>query len=96
MGRSLHRIRCFFLFMLMISIFSLTALAEDNSAMLDSLHFDIALQEDGSALITETREIVFNGDREFTRYRVNNLFTGPRAFSDWQVSIDGTPLSQLD
>ena len=60
------------------------------------MHFDIALQEDGSALITETREIVFSGDREFTRYGVNNIFTGPRVFSDWQVSIDGTSASQLD
>ena len=96
MGRPLHRIRCLFLIVLMVSMFSLTALAAEGSAELDSLHFDIALQEDGSALITETRTIVFNGDREFTRYGVNNLFTAPRAFSDWQVSIDGTPLSQLD
>lgn len=70
----------------------LTAWAEDLGAKLNSLHFDIALQEDGSALITETREIVFTGDREFTRYGVNNFFTGPRVFCDWQVDIDGTPL----
>lgn len=96
MKRSLRKILCFFLVMLTIPLLSLTAQAEDSSAELHSLHFDIALQEDGSALITETREIVFNGDREFTRYRVNNLFTGTRAFSDWQVSIDGTPVAQLD
>ena len=96
MSRSLHRIRCFFLFVLVISIFSLTALAEDGSARLDSLHFDIALQEDGSALFTETRTIVFEGDRSFTRYGVNNFFAGPRTFTDWQVSIDEAPLSQLD
>ncbi|MGN0801380.1 MAG: DUF2207 family protein [Candidatus Faecivicinus sp.] len=96
MKRSLRKILCFFLVMLTIPLLSLTAQAEDSSAELHSLHFDIALQEDGSALITETREIVFNGEREFTRYRVNNLFTGPRAFSDWQVSIDGTPVAQLD
>ena len=85
MSRSLHRIRCFILFVLVISLFSLTALAEEGSAALDSLHFDIALQEDGSALITETREVVFNGDREFTRYGVNNVFAGPRTFTDWQA-----------
>lgn len=96
MSRSLHRIRCFILFVLVISLFSLTALAEEGSAALDSLHFDIALQEDGSALITETREVVFNGDREFTRYGVNNVFAGPRTFTDWQASIDGTPLTRLD
>ena len=96
MKHSLRKILCLFLVMLGIPLFSLTALAEDASAELHSLHFDIALQEDGSALITETREIVFNGDREFTRYGVNNRFIGPRAFGDWQVSIDGTPLSQLD
>ena len=96
MGRSLHRIRYFILFVLLISIFSLTALAEDSSAKLNSLHFEIALQEDGSARITETREVVFNGDREFTRYGVNNVFAGPRTFTDWQASIDGTPMYQLD
>ena len=96
MKRSFCRIICLFLIMLMLPLFSLTAWADEGSAVLDSLHFDIALQEDGSALIAETREIVFNGYREFTRYRVNNLFTGPRAFSDWQVSIDGTPAAQLD
>ncbi|MGN0636213.1 MAG: hypothetical protein ACI4I5_08325, partial [Acutalibacteraceae bacterium] len=96
MNRSLHKILCFFLVMLMIPASLLIAWAEDSSAELHSLHFDIALQEDGSALIAETREIVFNGDREFTRYGVNNIFTGPRVFSDWQVSIDGTPVPQLD
>ncbi|MGN0763505.1 MAG: DUF2207 family protein, partial [Aristaeellaceae bacterium] len=64
-------------------------------AELHALHFDIALQEDGSALITETREIVFSGDREFTRYGVNNIFAGPRVFSGWQASLDGMPLPHL-
>lgn len=96
MKRSLRKILCLFLVMLTIPLFSLTAWAEDSSAELHSLHFDIALQEDGSALITETREIVFDGDRDFTRYGVNNIFTGPRVFSDWQVSIDGMPALQLD
>ncbi len=95
MNRSLHRIRWFFLFVLIISVISLPALAEDYSARLDSLHFDIALQADGSALITETRTIVFEGDHEFTRYGVNNYFTGSRTFADWQVFLDGTPLSRL-
>ena len=96
MSRFLHKILCFFFVILIFPLFSLTALAEDNSTVLDSLHYDIALQEDGSALITETREVVFSGDREFTRYGVNNLFTDPLVFSDWQVSVDGTPVPQLD
>lgn len=96
MKRSLHKILCFFLVMLMLPLFSLTAWAEDYSAELNSLHFDIELCEDGSAYITETREVVFTGDHEFTRYGVNNIFTGPRVFSDWQVSIDGTSVPQLD
>ncbi|MDY5220335.1 MAG: DUF2207 domain-containing protein [Eubacteriales bacterium] len=96
MGCSLRRIRYCILFVLLISIFSLTALAENGSAVLNSLHFEIALQEDGSACITETREVVFNGDREFTRYGVNNVFAGPRTFTDWHASVDGTPLNQLD
>ena len=96
MKRSLRKILCLFLAILIIPLFSLTAWAEDYSAELHSLNFDIVLQEDGSAFITETREVVFNGDHEFTRYGVNNLFTGPRVFSDWQVSIDGTPVPQLD
>ena len=98
MKRSLRRIQCLFLFvvMLIIPLFSLTASAEDYSAELHSLHFDIALQEDGSALITETREVVFTGDHAFTRYGVVNVFAGPRVFRDWQVSIDGTPVPQLD
>ena len=84
MRRSLHKILCFFLFlaMLIIPLFSLTAWAEDSSAVLNFLDFGIVLLEDGSAFITETREVVFNGDHEFTRYGVNNLFTGPRVFSD--------------
>ncbi|MGN0665282.1 MAG: DUF2207 family protein [Huintestinicola sp.] len=96
MKRSLNKILCVFLVMLMLPLFSLTVWAEDYSAELHSLHFDIALQEDGSAFITETREVLFTGDHEFTRYGVNNIFTGPRVFSDWQISIDGTPVSQLD
>ncbi|MGN0693056.1 MAG: hypothetical protein ACI4K7_11960 [Oscillospiraceae bacterium] len=96
MKRSLRKILCLFLVMLFIPLFSLTAWAEDHGAELNSLHFDIALQEDGSALITETREIVFTGDHEFTRYGVNNKYTGPRVFSDWQVSIDGMSVPQLD
>ena len=98
MKHSSRKILCLFLFlvMLIIPLFSLNAWAEDYSAELHSLHFDIALQKDGSALITETREVVFSGDHEFTRYGVNNLFTGPRVFSDWQVSIDGMSVTQLD
>ncbi|MGN0609070.1 MAG: DUF2207 family protein [Oscillospiraceae bacterium] len=82
--------------MLMLPLFSLNAWAEDYSAELNSLHFDIELYGDGSAFITETREVVFTGDHEFTRYGVNNIFTGPRVFTDWQVSIDGTSAPQLD
>lgn len=96
MKRSLHKILCFFLVMLMLPLFSLTAWAEDYSAELNSLHFDIELCEDGSAYITETREVEFIGDHEFTRYGVNNIFTGSRVFSDWQVSIDGMSVTQLD
>ena len=96
MKRSLHRILCFLLVILMIPIFSMTALAADDGVVLKATHFDIALQEDGSAYVTETKEFAYSGDREFTRYVFNNFFAGPRVFSDWQVSIDGTPLSQLD
>lgn len=96
MKRSLRRILCFFLVALIIPLFSLTAWAEDYSAELHSLDYDITLLEDGSAFIIETREVVFSGDHEFTRYGVNNLFTGPRVFSDWQVLIDGMPVPQLD
>lgn len=96
MKHFLRKMLCFFLVMLMIPLLSLTAWAEDYSAELNSLHFDIALQEDGSALITETREIVFNGEHEFSRYGVDNIFVGPRVFSDWQVAIDGTSVPQLD
>ena len=96
MKRSLRKILCFFLVMLIIPLFSLTASAEDYSAVLNSLDFCIVLMEDGSAYITETREVMFNGDHEFTRLGVNNRFAGPRVFSDWEVSIDGTPVPQLD
>lgn len=96
MKRSLRNILCLLLVLLIIPLFSPNASAEDYSAELHSLHFDIALQEDGSALITETREVVFSGDHEFTRYGVINIFTGPRVFSDWQVSIDGMSVTQLD
>lgn len=96
MKRSLHKKICFLLVMLMLPLFSLTALAKDSGAVLDSLHFDIVLQEDGSAFITETREVVFTGNHEFTRCGVNILFTGPRVLSDWEASIDRTPVSQLD
>ena len=96
MKRSLRMILCLFLVMLFIPLLSLTASAEDSGAVLNFLDFSIVLMEDGSAYITETREVVFSGDNSFTRYRVNNVFTGPRVFSDWEVSIDGTPASQLD
>ena len=66
MKRSLRKILCFFLVMLIIPLFSLTASAEDYSAVLNSLDFCIVLMEDGSAYITETREVMFNGDHEFT------------------------------
>lgn len=96
MKRSLRRILCLIFVMLIIPLFSQTAWAEDSGAVLNSLDFGIVLMGDGSAFITETREVVFSGDQEFTRYGVNNLFTGPRVFSDWQVSIDGTDVPQLD
>ena len=96
MKRSLRKILCFLLVMLISPLFSLTASAEDYSAVLHSLHFDIALQEDGSAYITETREVVFTGNHEFSRYGVNVLFSGPRVLSAWEVSIDGTSVMQLD
>ena len=95
MGRSFRRICCFFLPALLLVIVPLLALADGYSAELSALHFDIALQADGSALITETRELVFSGDHEFTRYGVNNVFTGPRTFTDWQVTLDGMPLPHL-
>ena len=96
MKRFFCRTRFLFLAVLLLCLLSLTAWAEESSAVLHALHFDIALQADGSAWITETREIVFSGDRTFTRYGVNNAFTGPRTMLDWQVAIDGTPASQLD
>ena len=96
MKHSLRKILYLLLVLLIIPLFSLNASAEDYSAELHSLHFDIVLQEDGSAYITETREVVFSGDHDFSHYSVNNLFAGPRAFVDWEVSIDGTPASQLD
>ncbi|MGN1019716.1 MAG: DUF2207 family protein [Aristaeellaceae bacterium] len=95
MGRSFRRVSCFVLLTLLLSVLPLIALAADYSAELSAVNFDIALQEDGSALITETREIVFTGDHEFTRYGVNNTFTGPRVFTDWQVTLDGMPLPHL-
>ena len=95
MGRSFHRTSCFILLAQLLSIFPLTALAADDNAGMSALHFDIAPQEDGSTLITETREIVFTSDHEFTRYGVNNTFTGPRTFTDWQVTLDGMPLPHL-
>ena len=95
MKRLFCRTRFLFLAALLLSLLSLTAWAEESSAVLHTLHFDIALQADGSAWITETREIVFSGDRTFTRYGVNNAFTGPRTMLDWQVAIDGTPASQM-
>ena len=90
------RILCLLLVLLTIPLFTLTAWADEGTAALHALHFDIALQEDGSAWITETRELVFSGDRAFTRYGVNNTFTGPRTMTGWQVCIDGTPAPQLD
>lgn len=96
MKRSLRRILCLIFVMLIIPLFSQTAWAEDSGAVLNSLDFGIVLMGDGRAFITETREVVFSGDQEFTRYGVNNLFTGPRVFCDWQVSIDGTDVPQLD
>ena len=98
MKRSLHRILslCLFLVMLVISLFPLSAGAEDYSTELQSLDYNITLMEDGSAFIIETREIVFSGDHEFSRYRVNNVFAGPRVFTGWEVSIDGIPVTQLD
>ena len=68
MKRSLRKILCFFLVMLIIPLFSLTASAEDYSAVLNSLDFCIVLMEDGSAYITETREVMFNGDHESVSY----------------------------
>lgn len=53
MKRSLHKILCFFLVMLLTPIVSLNVRAEDYSAVLHSLHYDIVLLEDGSALINE-------------------------------------------
>ncbi len=96
MKHSLHRILCLLIVMLIISLFPLTAGAEDYSAELHSLDYDIMLLEDGSAFIIETREVVFSGDHEFTRYGVNNSYTGPRAYTDWEISIDGVPVPQLD
>ncbi len=96
MSRFLRRIVCFFAAVMVFAACSLTALAEDHTAYLQSLHFDIVLQEDGSAEITETREVSFRGDYEFTRYGFNNRFTGPRVFSDWQVTMDGESCSMLE
>ena len=96
MKRSLRRTLFLFLVMLTIPLLFLTAWADEGSAALHALHFDIALQEDGSACITETREIVFSGDRAFTRYGVISTYAGPRTLTDWQVLIDGTPAPQLD
>lgn len=95
MKRSLRKILCLFLVMLIVPLFSVTASAEDYSAVLNSLDFRITLMGDGSACIIETREIVFNGDHAFSRYRVVNEFAGPRVFRDWEVSIDGIAVPQL-
>ncbi|KMW10423.1 hypothetical protein [Enterocloster citroniae] len=54
MKRSVYKIVCFLLVMLMLPLVSLTVLAADDSTDLHSLHFDIELWEDGSAYITET------------------------------------------
>ncbi len=96
MSRVIRRILRTILALMLLPLISLPVLAEDYSARLDSLHFDITLQEDGSAWITETREVSFTGDHEFTRYGVSNAFTGPRVFTDWEVILDGEPLSMLE
>ena len=96
MKRSLRRGLCLIFVILMIPLFSLTARAADYSAVLNSLDFTITLMEDGSAFIVETREVVFTGDHEFSRYRVNNQFAGPRVFYGWNVWIDGISAPQLD
>ncbi len=96
MSRFVRNILSLLMVVMMISVFSLTASADDHTTKLNSLHFDITLQEDGSAEIVETREVLFEGDYEFTRYGVKNSFTGPREFCDWQVSMDGEYLEMLD
>ncbi len=92
----MKRLLCLLLALALLPALSLAACAEDHQATLDSLHFDIRLLEDGSALFTETRVVTFEGDYEFTRYGVSNVFTGPRVFSQWQVSMDGQPLALLE
>ncbi len=79
-----------------LPVFSLNASASSNTATLTSLNYDITLLEDGSAEITETREVWFYGGYEFTRYGVNNLFDGPRVFEDWQVMMDGAFFTMLE
>ncbi len=95
MGPDLRKITCMLLVVLLLPCLALPAMAEDYSTTLDSLHFDIQLLSDGSALFTETRVLTFRGDHEFTRYGFGNAFSGPRAFTDWAVSIDGVPLKML-
>ncbi len=70
--------------------------AADYSAQLQSLHYDIAIQEDGSARITEYREIALYGDFTFTYYGIQVNYTGPRRISDWQIFINGEPMMQLN
>lgn len=98
MKHSLRRVLCLslFLVMLVVSLLPLTAGAEDYSAELNSLNFNITLLEDGSAYILETREVVFSGDHEFTRLGAGRAYTGPRMCTDWEVFIDGVSVPQLD
>ncbi len=96
MKTNFRRSLCLLLACLLLPVCFLRVRAEDYWATLRSLHFDITLQEDGSALITETREVMFMGDYEFTRYGVVNGFAGPRVFCDWAVVMDGEPLEMLE
>ncbi len=96
MKRKLNIILSLIVTVIMVGNFSVTAFADYYSAALDTLHYDITLENDGSAYITETRQLSFTGDHEYTLYGFKNTFKGPCVYSDWYAEIDGQPLELLD
>ncbi len=70
--------------------------AEDRTTYQRAADFQIEIEEDGSAIVSERWEVEFSGEGEFSRYGRVYLPSQRYALTDFRVSVDGEPCALLN
>ena len=89
MKKSMRRV-----WLVVLALFLALPAVANADALQESADFTIALEEDGSARVEEIWRVRFE-DQEYSRYWRSYANDAWYSLRDWEVSLDGEPLSPL-